>query len=158
MILTLMDINMSLKVKIVLLILLLFFVCSCSTKKKISRTKEKEVKTVTDRGLTETSFSYETGLLRYTVITYEPTVDSVGSTVGSVVVKKEIFEQVEEKGTVEQTEQKDVVTETVSESSTVDKDIKRSFNFWGLLLILSMSAGFIMLVRGLLKVPRFSIL
>jgi len=157
MILTLMGIRMNLKVKIVLLILLLFFVCSCSTKKRINRTKEKEVKTVTDRGLTETSFSYEKGLLRYTVITYEPTVDSVGSTVGSVVVRKEIFEQQEEKGRVEQTEQKNVVTEITSESSTVDKNIKRSFNFGGLLLILSMSAGFVLLVRGLLKVPRHPI-
>ena len=148
---------MSLKLKIVLLIILLGIISSCSTKKRINRTKEKEVKTITDRGLTETSFSYEKGLLRYTVITYEPTVDSVGSTIGSVVVKKEIFEQVEEKGDVVVSEQKDVVTEITSESSTVDKDIKKSFNFWGVILVLSMCAGFVMLVRGLLKVPRYPI-
>jgi hypothetical protein len=148
---------MSLKVKIVLLILLLIFICSCSTKKRINRTKEKEVKTVTDRGLTETSFSYEKGLLRYTVITYEPTVDSVGSTIGSVVVKKQIFEKVEEKGDVLISEQKDIVVTTSVESNIVEKDIKRSFNFWGVILVLSMCGGFILLVKGVLKVPKFSI-
>jgi hypothetical protein len=148
---------MSLKLKIVILIILLAILSSCSTKKRINRTKEKEVKIVTDRGLTETSFSYEKGLLRYTVITFEPTVDSVGSTIGSVVVKKQIFEQVEEKGDVVVSEQKDVVTEITSESSTVDKDIKKSFNFWGVILVLSMFGGFILLVKGVLKVPKFSI-
>jgi len=148
---------MSLKIKIILLIILLGIVSSCSTKKRINRTKEKEVKTITDRGLTETSFSYEKGLLRYTVITYEPTVDSVGSTIGSVVVKKEIFEQVEEKGDVVISEQKDVVIDSLVESETVEKDIKRGFNFWGVILVISLCAGFVLLVRGLLKVPRFSL-